>query len=123
MPNPFAIVTGDPAFDPREPITVNGYKFIPAAEHDRRVTELLEANNRELEQQRTLSRQIAQVRVDVAKLYCASGCSCCRDDEGWSAASNALGQALAIPKYEDGSGYNFYQICEEAAGLLGGPSK
>jgi len=119
MLDPFAILTGDPAFDPREPITVNGYKFVPAAEHDRRVTELLEANNRELDKQRTLSRQLAQVRVEVAKLYCASGCSCCRDDKGWYAAANALGEALAIPKYEDGSGHDFYQVRDEAAGKKG----
>lgn len=75
MPDPFAILTGDPAFDPREPITVNGYKFIPAAEHDRRVTELLEANNRELEMRRTAIRiatphlspaEIARIKGEIA---------------------------------------------------------
>jgi hypothetical protein len=29
MPEPFALTTPDPNFDPREPITVNGYCFIP----------------------------------------------------------------------------------------------
>lgn len=119
MPEPFALLTGDPAFDPRESITVNGYKFIPAAEQDRRVTELLEANNRELEMRRELTRKASEVREQVAKLYCASGCSCCRDDEGWNAATAALGEALVIPKYEDGSGYDFYRVRDEAAGKQG----
>lgn len=37
----------------------------------------------------------------VAKLYCASGCSCCRDDAGWYAASARLGDLLGAPRYED----------------------
>lgn len=48
----FYIETGNPAFDPREPVVVNGFRYIPSAEHERRVTELLEANNRELERRR-----------------------------------------------------------------------
>lgn len=30
MPEPFSLTTGDPAFDPRRPIKVNGYLFVPA---------------------------------------------------------------------------------------------
>lgn len=29
MPEPFRLTTGDPAFDPRKPIMVNGYHFVP----------------------------------------------------------------------------------------------
>lgn len=30
MTAPFALSTGDPRFDPREPVTINGYLYIPA---------------------------------------------------------------------------------------------
>lgn len=51
-----------------------------------------------------------EVRDLVAKLYCASGCSCCRDDDAWDAASKALGALLDIPKYEDRSGWDWYSV-------------
>lgn len=31
MTKPFALTTGDPAFDPRCPVTINGYPYSPAA--------------------------------------------------------------------------------------------
>lgn len=31
MIKPFALTTGDPAFDPRCPVTINGYPYFPAA--------------------------------------------------------------------------------------------
>lgn len=34
MVAPFALTTGDPAFDPAEPITVNGYAFAPVLVED-----------------------------------------------------------------------------------------
>lgn len=52
----FAIKTGDGRFNPLMDITVNGFRFIPADWHDRRVTELLEANNRYLERARAAER-------------------------------------------------------------------
>lgn len=30
MSKPFALTTADPAFDPRQPVTVNGYLYVPA---------------------------------------------------------------------------------------------
>lgn len=30
MNAPFAISTADPRFDPRKPVTINGYPFLPA---------------------------------------------------------------------------------------------
>ena len=30
MSKPFALATSDPAFDPRQPVTVNGYLYVPA---------------------------------------------------------------------------------------------
>lgn len=59
MLDPFALKTADPRFNPSDPVTVNGYLYIPAAKHDRRVTELLEANNRYLERARVAERLIS----------------------------------------------------------------
>lgn len=54
-----------------------------------------------------------EIREQVARLYCASGCSCCRDDDGWRAASDRLGKLLDAPMYEDGSGYDWYAVRDE----------
>lgn len=32
MPEPFALTTADPKFDPRQPVTVNGYAYVRAPE-------------------------------------------------------------------------------------------
>jgi hypothetical protein len=58
---------------------------------------------------------LEDIRGLVAKLYCASGCSCCRDDTEWEEASEELGELLDIPKYEDGSGRDWYTVRDEAA--------
>lgn len=56
------------------------------------------------------------IRLAVAKLYCASGCSCCRDTEGWEAASKELGELLGAEPYPDGSGYDWHAIKRAAEG-------
>ena len=50
----------------------------------------------------------------VAALYCASGCSCCRDDDAWEKASYELGQLFNIPKYKNGYGYDWHSVHEAA---------
>ncbi|MDE2436468.1 MAG: hypothetical protein KGM49_09425 [Sphingomonadales bacterium] len=30
MPDLFALMTADPRFNPREPVTVNGFRYVPA---------------------------------------------------------------------------------------------
>ena len=50
---------------------------------------------------------IKKIREGVANLICASGCSCCRDTDGWEEAKKLLAYILRVPKYSDGSGYNF----------------
>lgn len=52
----------------------------------------------------------------VATLWCASGCSCCRDDDAWEKASHELAELFGIPKYDDGSGYDWYSVCDAAKG-------
>lgn len=59
MAETFKIKTGDPAFDPRKHIEVNGYCFIPAKFHDRRVADLLETNNRYLERARAAEAKLS----------------------------------------------------------------
>jgi hypothetical protein len=67
--------------------------------------------------------RIAALREWVAKLHKASGCSCCRDDEGWEAASDALGALLGIPRYSDDSGYDFRAALTPPAALNLGETK
>lgn len=85
----------------------------------------VENNNRELRGSKervyaaTDLRQPTQsdaVRDLVATLWCASGCSCCRDDDAWEKASHELAELLGIPKYDDGSGYDWYSVCDAAKG-------
>lgn len=56
----------------------------------------------------------AELRALVAKLYCASGCSCCRDDTAWYAAADELAKALNIPRFADDSGWDFWSVRDAA---------
>lgn len=85
----------------------------------------VENNNRELRGSKervyaaTDLRQPTQsdaLRDLVATLWCASGCSCCRDDDAWEKASHELAELLGIPKYNNGSGYDWYSVCDAAKG-------
>lgn len=58
-------------------------------------------------------KQIDQIRMLVAQLYCASGCDCCRDTDEWNRASSVLAVMLGIPAYDDGSGFDFYKVRDE----------
>ena len=58
-------------------------------------------------------KKAAKIRMWVARLYLASGCSCCRDDEGWEKAKEELGKLLDVPRYDDGSGYDFRSVVKE----------
>ena len=79
----------------------------------------------------TISRAIAALEAEkavlrdlVAKLWCASGCSCCRDDTAWEAASEALGELLDAPKWPDGSdGHNWYAIRDATISRAISPSE
>lgn len=61
----------------------------------------------------TPQAKIFKIRKLVAQLYCASGCSCCRNDEKWKEAGDELAKLLGIPPYDDGSGYDFYKVRDE----------
>ena len=51
----------------------------------------------------------ANIRTAVADYICSEGCSCCEGKDHKDHAET-LAKLLDVPKYEDGSGYNFYQF-------------
>jgi hypothetical protein len=77
-----------------------------------RASEVMEQAKIKVEAQ---AAEIERLRGLVAKLYCAAGCSCCRDDTAWEAASDELAEGFNIPKYEDGSGYDWYSVRDQYA--------
>lgn len=66
MSDTFSTTTGDQPFKPQR-VIINGYMFISSAEHDRRVTELLDANNREVERRRIAERELHALRKIINK--------------------------------------------------------
>lgn len=63
-----------------------------------------------LKRGRDLKKQLEEVRTAVADYISTEGCTCCQDYEGHKQAMNRLGEALNLPKYPDGSGYDIYQF-------------
>jgi hypothetical protein len=57
-----------------------------------------------------MEKKLDKIREQVARLYCASGCSCCQDTEKWNAASERLAKLLDVPPYKDGSGHEWYAV-------------
>lgn len=50
---------------------------------------------------------LVKIRRAVADYMRSEGCSCCRDREAHEQHAAALAKLLRVPKYEDGSGYDF----------------
>jgi len=50
---------------------------------------------------------LVEIRNAVADYLNTEGCSCCQDRSGHDAAMERIGTLLRIPKYSDGSGYDF----------------
>ncbi len=48
-----------------------------------------------------------KMRELVANYMQSEGCSCCQDVEQHKIDKEALAKLLNVPKYDDGSGYNF----------------
>lgn len=48
-----------------------------------------------------------QLREAIANYMQSEGCSCCRDNEAHEVHKEVLGKLLRVPKYDDGSGYDF----------------
>jgi hypothetical protein len=47
------------------------------------------------------------IREAIANYMYSEGCSCCRDEEAHREHTQILAKLLSVPKYSDGSGYNF----------------
>lgn len=48
-----------------------------------------------------------KIRNAVADYMRSEGCSCCRDHEGHERNAERLALLLDVPRYADGSGYDF----------------
>lgn len=48
-----------------------------------------------------------EIKRLIADYMSSEGCSCCRDTEAHEKHAAALGKALKVKKYSDGSGYDF----------------
>lgn len=54
--------------------------------------------------------KLAEIRNAVADYMHSEGCSCCRDYEKHEQDAARLGKLLRVPKYSDGSGYDFFRF-------------
>lgn len=48
-----------------------------------------------------------KIRQAVADYMRAEGCSCCRNQDAHAEAKAVLAKLLNVPRYSDGSGYDF----------------
>lgn len=51
--------------------------------------------------------RIADVRRSLADYMHSEGCGCCGDSEAHGRHALALARLLRVPRYADGSGFNF----------------
>ena len=56
-----------------------------------------------------------EVRKALAAYMRAEGCSCCRNETAHAEAAARLAKLLRVPKYTDGSGYDFNKFYTEDA--------
>lgn len=57
--------------------------------------------------------ELKALRQAVADYMFSEGCSCCRDSDHDNHA-NRLGALLKVPRYSDGSGYDFSKFRTKA---------
>ena len=60
-----------------------------------------------------LKQQLAELRDAVAIYMESEGCSCCEGDDH-AEHQNRIAALLNFPKYDDGSGYDYYVVAEAA---------
>lgn len=53
---------------------------------------------------------VVSIRRAIADYMVSEGCSCCRDDDGHTKNKARLAKMLNVPKYDDGSGYDFLRF-------------
>lgn len=52
-------------------------------------------------------KERAELRRLIADYMSSEGCSCCRNIEAHEKHAASLAKAVGVPKYSDGSGYDF----------------
>lgn len=55
------------------------------------------------------SIELGKIRTAIANYIESEGCSCCQD-ENHNEHQALIGRLLEVPKYSDGSGYNFTEF-------------
>ena len=60
---------------------------------------------------------IGDIRQALADYMRSEGCSCCRDNERHEANAKRLAKLLRVPKYKDGSGYDFTRFSTASKAL------
>lgn len=53
---------------------------------------------------------ISEIRNAFADYVASEGCSCCQNIDKHNEAAARLGKLLKVPKYDDGSGFDFYKF-------------
>ena len=51
--------------------------------------------------------ELKEIRQAVADYMQSEGCSCCRDIDAHEKHAKRLAELLHVPRYSDGSGYEF----------------
>lgn len=57
-----------------------------------------------------MKTDLKTIRQALADYIWSEGCSCCRNQEQHDVAAQQLAKLLRVPKYNDGSGYDFYKF-------------
>ena len=63
------------------------------------------------------AKERAELRTLIADYKQAEGCSCCRDIDRHEEITAKLAKLLKVPKYKDGSGYDFHRYRSEKGQL------
>jgi hypothetical protein len=58
-------------------------------------------------------KELEELRRAFGNYVRSEGCGCCRDQDSHEDAAKEMGRLLRVPKYKDGSGYDFYQFATE----------
>jgi hypothetical protein len=58
-------------------------------------------------------KEYKELRAALADYIASEGCSCCRNIEAHDEAAARLAKLLKVPRYSDGSGYDFYRFARK----------
>ncbi len=59
-------------------------------------------------------KEISELREAVADYMRSEGCSCCQNRDAHKSHEVRLAKLLKVPKYRDGSGFNFPRFVSKA---------